>query len=84
MPRDEVRSGRDDVNKNNREIKGFCYYNPDLLKLMREFQQSYLNHINGYTKLAYKDDPAVMGVLITNENDVSSHQGLLMLPGQTL
>jgi hypothetical protein len=47
---------------------------------MREFQQSYLNHINPYTKLRYKDDPAVMGVLITNENDLTGHYGYQMLP----
>ena len=40
---------------------------------MIEFQHNYLNHLNKYTKLRYKDDPAVMGVLITNENDLTAH-----------
>jgi hypothetical protein len=79
-PGDDVRSGKDDVIKNNNDIKGFSYYNLDLQKLMREFQHSYLNHINPYTKLRYKDDPAVMGVLVTNENDLTGHYGNMMLP----
>ena len=47
---------------------------------MKEFQHDYLNHVNRYTKLRYKDDPAVMGVLITNENDLTNHGGNMMLP----
>jgi hypothetical protein len=39
-----------------------------------------LNHVNRYTDLAYKDDPAIMGLLITNENDLTCHFGNLMLP----
>ena len=47
---------------------------------MKEFQDNYLNHMNPYTQLRYKDDPAVMGVLISNENDLTHHGGNLMLP----
>ena len=50
------------------------------MDLMKEFQHQYLGHVNGFTKLAYKDDPAVVGVLITNENDLTFHFGLLFLP----
>jgi hypothetical protein len=47
---------------------------------MREFQGNYLRHVNSYTKVAYKDDPAVVGVLLTNENDLTEHFGNMMLP----
>jgi len=61
------------------DAKGYCYFNTRLEQLMREFNEKYLNHPNKYTNLAYKDDPAVMGLLITNENDLTNHFGNLML-----
>jgi len=36
---------------------------------MKRFSEAYLGHKNTYTGLAYKDDPAVLAVLLTNEND---------------
>ena len=61
------------------EGKGFCYFNERIEQLMKDFNAKYLSHVNKYTGLAYKDDPAVMGILITNENDVTNHFGNLML-----
>ncbi len=52
------------------------------MDLMKEFQNQYLGHVNRYTGLAYKDDPAVVGVLITNENDLTLHFGLAFLPNK--
>ncbi len=78
LPGDPLRKGAAEVIKDN--LKGFNYYNDELRDLMREFQEQYLNHVNPHTKLAYKDDPAVMGALITNENDLVSHFGNKMLP----
>ena len=79
-PNDPVTLGVGEIRKQGNGIGGFCYYNEGLQKLMIEFQHNYLNHINKYTKLRYKDEPAVMGVLITNENDVTAHQGFAVLP----
>ena len=79
-PKDPVSLGVGEIKKHGNELKGFCYYNEDLQKLMIEFQHHYLDHVNKYTKLRYKDEPAVMGVLITNENDVTAHQGFVVLP----
>jgi hypothetical protein len=62
------------------EGKGYCYFNPRIEELMREFNEKYLTHVNRYTGLAYKDDPAVMGLLLTNENDLTCHFGNLVLP----
>ena len=61
------------------EGKGYCYFNPRIEELMKQFNEKYLSHVNKYTNLAYKDDPAIMGLLITNENDITSHFGNLML-----
>jgi len=62
------------------EGKGFCYYNERIEQLMKEFNQKYLSHMNPYTGLAFKDDPAIMGMLVTNEDDLTSHFGNAMLP----
>jgi len=79
-PRDRPELGAQEILKAQGNVAGFCYYNPDVRKLMKEFQDQYLNHVNKYTKLAYKDDPAVVGVLVTNENDLVNHYGHRMLP----
>ncbi|MDF2439678.1 MAG: hypothetical protein JWN98_662 [Abditibacteriota bacterium] len=68
-----------ELQKQNGEGKGFNYFNPRVRDLMNDFATKYLNHVNAYTGLAYKADPAVMGLLLTNENDVTHHFGNLML-----
>lgn len=55
--------------------KGFIYLNKKMQKLTKKFNENLLTRINPYTKLALKDDPSVMGVLITNENDITKHFG---------
>lgn len=60
---------------NSTGIKGYCYLNDSLTRLMQEFNEQYMTHVNTFTNLAYKDDPAIMGLLLTNENDVTSHFG---------
>jgi hypothetical protein len=79
---DGVKVGFDEIKRNRGLVEGFSYFNPYVVELMREFQRQYLSHVNRYTKLAYKDDPAVVGVLITNENDLISHYGNKMLANQ--
>ncbi len=61
------------------EGKGYCYFNERIEQLMKDFNAKYMSHVNKYTSLAYKEDPAIMGLLITNENDITSHFGNLML-----
>lgn len=65
--------------KDAAEAKGFCYYNQDVQKLMQDFATAYLGHVNPHTGKAYKDDPGVMGLLITNENDLTHHFGNALL-----
>ncbi|HZW29441.1 MAG TPA: hypothetical protein VFF52_01975 [Isosphaeraceae bacterium] len=79
-PGDRVSLGRDEIERAGGGLQGFDYTNPDLQKLMIEFQHAYLSHVNRYTNRAYKDDPAVIAVLVSNEDDYTGHFGVLALP----
>ena len=79
-PADGIRPGFEEIARNAGGGEGFVYYNQSLQELMKEFQHNYLQHMNRYTGLRYRDDPAVMGVLVTNENDLTQHYGNAMLP----
>jgi hypothetical protein len=84
-PGDQIGEGyaemlRHSRNQDGAEGKGYCYFNRRIEDLMKDFNAEYLNHVNRYTNLAYKDDPAIVGLLITNENDLCCHFGNLMLP----
>lgn len=72
---DDIAKGKDHV-----EIKGFNYYNASIQQKMQQFNEAYLNHVNPFTKLDYKSDPAIIGLLLTNENDLTQHFGNLLLP----
>jgi hypothetical protein len=77
---DGVTMGFDEIKRQNGYVWGFSYFNDDVRRAMAEFQHQYLSHVNRYTRLAYKDDPAVVGVLITNENDLTVHFGNIAQP----
>lgn len=72
----------DDFAKGKKHIraKGFSYYNKEIQTLMKAFNKAYLSHVNPLTQLAYKEDPAVIALLLTNENDLSHHFGNALLP----
>jgi Cellulase (glycosyl hydrolase family 5) len=72
---EELAKGKDSV-----EIRGFNYYNASIQNQMQRFNEAYLNHINPFTKLAYKADPAVIALLVTNEDDLTQHFGNSLLP----
>ena len=48
--------------------KGLTLYDPRLIELEKEYAQKLLTHVNPYTGLAYRDEPAVAIVEILNEN----------------
>jgi len=70
--------------KSHAEAKGFNYYNKDVQALMQAFNKAYLTHVNPHTQLAYKDDPAVIALLITNENDLTQHFGNALLANKNV
>lgn len=72
---DEIAAGKDKA-----ELKGYNYVNLSMRQAMQHFNEAYLDHVNPYTGTAYKDEPAIMGLLITNENDVTHHFGNALLP----
>jgi hypothetical protein len=68
--------------KASADLKGFNYINTSIQAAMEHFNELYLSHVNRFTRLAYKDDPAVAVVMLTNENDVTHHLGPVLLPNQ--
>jgi len=52
--------------------KPYCMYNRRLIELQKQFCYDVWNHINPYTGLAYKDDPAIVMTEIVNECDLFS------------
>lgn len=63
------------------DLKGLSYVNPRIEALMQDFARRYLGRTNRYSGRRYADDPGVVGVLVTNENDVTHHFGNLMNEG---
>jgi len=72
---DEIAKG-----KPTADLKGFNYVNATIQEAMRRFNEDYVSHLNAFTGLRYKDDPAIIALLLTNENDVTSHFGNALLP----
>lgn len=65
-------------------MQGYLFVNDSLKARSKEFAKAYLTHVNSHTGLAYKDDPAVVAVLITNENDLTHHFGNWLLPDKNV
>ncbi len=81
MPKDNI-FAFDELPKNeqnNASLKGYAYVNITIQQAMKRFTEAYMTHVNPFTGLAYKDEPAIAAVLITNENDVTQHFGNALL-----
>ena len=76
---DEISKGKDIA-----LLRGFNYVNPSIEQAMLRFDEQYLTHKNAYTGVAYKDEPAVVGLLLTNENDVTQHFSNALLPDKNV
>lgn len=74
---DEISKGKPTVG-----VKGYSYINKSIQQAMLKFDEAYLNHLNPYTGLRYKNDPAIVAVMLTNENDLTHHFGNDFLPNQ--
>jgi len=62
------------------DFKGYNYINPSIQQAMQNFNNAYVDHLNKLTGLRYKEDPAIVVMLLTNENDVTHHFGNALLP----
>jgi hypothetical protein len=72
---DEIRQG-----KASASIIGYNYVNDSIRDAMQRFNAAYLDHQNRFTGVRYKDEPAIVALLITNENDLTNHFGNALLP----
>ncbi|MBN2195889.1 MAG: cellulase family glycosylhydrolase [Polyangiaceae bacterium] len=61
------------------DYRGFNFVNPDLEAAWRDFARQYLSTKNPSTGLSFAEDPGVVAVLLTNENDLTQHFGNKML-----
>jgi len=76
--------GFDEIKGQNETVglKGYNYVNQDMQQAMKDFNKAYLTHYNVYTKRRYIDEPAIISMLITNENDITHHFGNSLLPNK--
>lgn len=51
----------------NKYGKGDCLTNPDAIKAQENYLFQFLNHVNPYTNIAYKNDPSVIAFEVSNE-----------------
>jgi hypothetical protein len=59
--------GVDAVDELPQAAKPYCCFDPRLIELQKEFNASIWTHVNQYTGLAYKDDPAIALTEVVNE-----------------
>jgi len=51
----------------NKYGKDKCLTNPDAIKAQYNYLAQFLNHVNPYTGIAYKNDPAIIAFEVSNE-----------------
>jgi hypothetical protein len=73
--------GFDEISKGSptAQLWGYNYVNLSMQQAMQRFNEAYVNHVNVYTKTRYGDEPAIIAMLITNENDLTHHFGNALL-----
>jgi len=62
--------GVPDYQKIREGAKEISLYDPRIIELQKEYAQQLLAHYNPYTKIEYRNDPAVAMVEINNENSL--------------
>ncbi len=53
--------------------KPYLYFDSRLIALQKEFNEQLWSHVNPYTGLAYRDEPAIVLTELINESDFLSH-----------
>lgn len=59
------------------EFKALTYASESAYQNWLTFASNIMNHVNPYTKLAWKDDPAIVSVCLVNEGNIHSCVGAL-------
>jgi len=62
--------GVDAVDQLDFAAKPYSNFDPKLIELQKKFSHDLWTHVNPYTGIAYKDDPAIALMEFTNENDL--------------
>ncbi len=58
--------------QNSRDIKALVPFSTLVMENIKSFAASWLNHVNPYTGIAWKDDPALFAISFVNENTMYS------------
>jgi hypothetical protein len=66
--------GVDAVENLPQAAKPYIYFDPRLIELQKEYNEHLWTHVNPYTGLAYKDDPAIVLTELVNECDLFTHK----------
>jgi hypothetical protein len=53
------------------DLRGHNYINASIEQAMLNFNSAYVDHLNKFTGLRYKEDSAIVAMLLTNENDLN-------------
>jgi hypothetical protein len=69
LPGDAV----DSCGQLNQAAKPYLYFDRRLIELQKEFNEQLWGHVNPYTGLAYKDEPAIVLSELVNEADLFVH-----------
>jgi hypothetical protein len=57
------------------QFKGLAFVNDSVMANWEDFSRKLLTHVNPYTGLAWKDDPALISISLINENTIFSVTG---------
>ena len=60
----------DAVDELSNAAKPYSNFDPRLIELQKKFSHDLWNHVNPYTKMAYRDEPAIVLMEFANENDL--------------
>ena len=69
--------GLEDASHLGDAAKPYSTFNRRLIELQKKYNYDIWTHINPYTGLAYKDDPAIVLVEVTNESDLFTQMATL-------
>ncbi|HCE42936.1 MAG TPA: hypothetical protein DET40_05265 [Lentisphaeria bacterium] len=61
----------------------YSNFDPRLIELQKQFNEQLWTHVNPYTGVAYKDEPAIVMTEISNENEVFGFMRDLIEPYRT-